>query len=249
MPISVVTEADVVEHIVASALAGQGGRVITPNLEHLRLYRENKGLRPMFEKAELVTADGMPLVWASRLQHTPLPQRVSGSALIYSLTEAAAKNGLSVYFLGGNPGAADKTAEILAEKNSGLKVAGTSCPFPGFDRDPRRMAALRDELVARDPRIVYIGLGFPKQEWLIEKLRAALPRAWFLGIGISFSFVCGEVKRAPLWMQRFGMEWLHRLMQEPERLARRYIIHGLPFAAQLFFAATAERFRRNKSRQ
>lgn len=246
MPLSIVTEPQVVDHIVRSALIKHGGWVITPNLDHLRLFRKNPALRPMFEAAELVTADGMPLVWASRLQRTPLPQRVSGSALIHSLTDAAAREGLSVFFLGGNPSAAERTAEQLRQNNPALTVAGTSCPPPGFDQDPQQIEAIRQQLLAAGPDIVFVGLGFPKQERLIEQLRASLPAAWFLGIGISFSFVSGEVKRAPLWMQRAGLEWLHRLIQEPGRLGKRYLVHGIPFAGRLLLASLISRFKRGR---
>lgn len=246
MPLSIVTEPQVVDHIVRSALGRHGGWVITPNLDHLRLFRKHPTLRPMFEAAELVTADGMPLVWASRLQRTPLPQRVSGSTLIHSLTEAAAREGLSVFFLGGNPSAAERTAEQLRRNNPALNVAGTSCPPPGFDQDPQQVEAIRQQLLAARPDIVFVGLGFPKQERLIEQLRASLPAAWFLGIGISFSFVSGEVKRAPLWMQRTGLEWLHRLIQEPGRLGKRYLVHGFPFAGRLLLASLISRFKPNR---
>lgn len=245
MPLSVVTEPEVVDHIVSANQAKRGGWVITPNLDHLRLFRKDPSLRGMFEAAELVTADGMPLVWASRLQRTPLPQRVSGSALIHSLTDAAAREGLSVFFLGGNPSAAERTAEQLRHNNPALKVAGTSCPPPGFDQDPQQVEAIRQQLLAARPDIVFVGLGFPKQERLIEQLRASLPAAWFLGIGISFSFVSGEVKRAPVWMQHAGLEWLHRLIQEPGRLGKRYLVHGIPFAGRLLLASLTSRFKRN----
>lgn len=173
--------------------------------------------------------------------------------MIYSLTAAAAEAGLSVFFLGGNPGAADRTAAILSERNSGLKVAGTLCPPIGFEKDEKQMEAIRSRLIATEPGIVYVGLGFPKQERLIQQLRADLPRAWFLGIGISFSFVSGEVKRAPIYMQRLGLEWFHRLTQEPGRLFKRYLVHGLPFAGRLFIRSIGDRYRaimrRRKSRE
>jgi N-acetylglucosaminyldiphosphoundecaprenol N-acetyl-beta-D-mannosaminyltransferase len=79
-----------------------------------------------------------------------------------------------------------------------------------------------------------VGLGSPKQERVISGLRACLPAAWWLGVGVSFSFVCNRVRRAPIWMQKLGLEWLHRLWQEPGRLARRYLVNGLPFAAIMF---------------
>jgi N-acetylglucosaminyldiphosphoundecaprenol N-acetyl-beta-D-mannosaminyltransferase len=124
-----------------------------------------------------------------------------------------------------------------------LKIAGTHCPPPGFEDDEREMGALTDKLRAAQPDIVYVGLGSPKQERLIARLRPLLPQSWWLGVGISFSFLCGQVRRAPPWMQKLGLEWLHRWIQEPGRLGRRYFLEGLPFAARLFTRALVNRLR------
>jgi len=243
MPLHVVTEAQVVEAIGSAAAAGVGGWVITPNLDQLRQYHRMPELREMYERASLVLADGMPLVWASRLQKTPLPERVPGSALISTLSAGAAAKGLSVFFLGGNPGAADGAARELAARYPGLKVAGTYCPPFGFEKDDAELGRIEQALANARPRIVFVGLGFPKQERLIDRVRHAAPTAWFLGIGVSFSFVTGEVRRAPKLAQRMGLEWLHRMIQEPGRLFKRYIIHDLPFAGRLFAHAMWARFR------
>jgi N-acetylglucosaminyldiphosphoundecaprenol N-acetyl-beta-D-mannosaminyltransferase len=106
---------------------------------------------------------------------------------------------------------------------------------------------LRNRLLASSPDVVFVALGSPKQERVIGELRSLLPAAWWLGIGISFSFVSGAVQRAPLWVQRLGLEWLHRLVQEPRRLARRYLVDGLPFAARLFANALVQRLRGTRS--
>ena len=98
------------------------------------------------------------------------------------------------------------------------------------------MGKMRDALAASEPDIVYVALGSPKQEQLIALLRAAVAAAWWLGVGISFSFVCGHVRRAPRWMQRIGIEWIHRLCQEPRRLFRRYFVVGVPFGMRLMCA-------------
>ena len=237
MPIDPITQQQAIEQVLSALSAGRGGWVITPNLDQLRLYCERPDLRDMYERASLVLPDGMPLLWASRLQDTPLPQRVAGSELIYTLTEAAAAAGRSIYFLGGNPGSAQGAADELARRYRGLRVAGTHCPPMGFEHRPEEMRAVEESLQATQPDIVYVGLGFPKQERLIAKVRDKLPGAWFLGIGISFSFVSGEIRRAPRWMQRTGMEWMHRMVQEPGRLFRRYIIEDMPFAAKLLWSA------------
>jgi N-acetylglucosaminyldiphosphoundecaprenol N-acetyl-beta-D-mannosaminyltransferase len=243
MPLHAVTEAQAVQLIVTAAESGAGGHVITPNLDQLRLYRQNPDLRDMYEQATLVLADGMPLVWASRLQRTPVPQRVPGSALILTLSAAAAQRGLSIFLLGGNPGAADGAIRELVARNPGLKIAGSYSPPFGFETDEAELRRIETHLTNSHPQIVFVGLGFPKQEHLIDRLRPVVPSAWFLGIGISFSFVSGQVRRAPHFMQAVGLEWLHRLIQEPGRLFKRYIVYDLPFAARLFAGALRARWR------
>jgi N-acetylglucosaminyldiphosphoundecaprenol N-acetyl-beta-D-mannosaminyltransferase len=243
MPIDPVTQRQAIDHVLDSLARGRGGTVITPNLDQLRLYHQRPELRPMYEHAGLVLADGMPLVWAGRLQATRLPERVAGSELIYTLSAAAASAGRSVFLLGGNPGAAEQAGRELARRYPGLRVVGTHCPPFGFEKDEAQMRAIRDALAAARPDIVFVGLGFPKQERLIETLAPLLPASWFLGVGVSFSFVSGEIRQAPRWVRRVGLEWVHRMVQEPGRLFKRYVVHDLPFAVRLFGNATARRFR------
>jgi len=248
LPLDAVTENEALSILEQRLARRQGTWVITPNLDILRQYCTNPSVRPFFEAAEsadLFLADGMPLIWASRLARTPLPERVPGSGLVLSLAQRAAQRGWSIFLLGGAPGAADRAAAVLQEKFPGIRIAGTCCPEVGFDKDPQKLAALRQQLVNARPDIVYMALGFPKQEFVTQYLRVALPETTFLGIGISLSFIAGEVKRAPAWIQRVGLEWVHRLVQEPRRLAKRYLVHDAPFALfKLFPAALAARFRR-----
>lgn len=244
MPLDPLTDREVVDHIERESLAGRGGWVITPNLEHLRRYRLTPGLRPMYESADLVVPDGMPLVWASRLQGDPLPERVAGSSLVWSLAQAAERSRLSLFLLGGNPGTAEQARESLLERYPCLLVAGTQCPAHGFERDATQLARVVEELETAKPDIVYVALSYPKQEQLIECIRARFPGTWFLGVGISLSFIAGDVPRAPRWMREAGMEWLHRVWHEPKRLYRRYLVDGLPFAAVLFSHAMRTRVAR-----
>ncbi|HEX7008615.1 MAG TPA: WecB/TagA/CpsF family glycosyltransferase [Phycisphaeraceae bacterium] len=245
-----VTEPQCVGWIMDQLAAGRGGWVITPNLDHLRrAQRDQEFRRWLLEEADLVVADGMPLVWASRLQGTPLPERVAGSSLVSTLAQAAAGAGRSLFLLGGSPGAAQAAAEVLRSRYPGLIIAGTACPPIGFENDPQQMDELRQMLKEAKPDIVYMALGSPKQERLIRLLRGEQPGAWWLGVGISLSFLCGQVRRAPRWMQRVGLEWLHRLVQEPRRLARRYLLDGIPFALYLLGGAALQRGRRLKARR
>ena len=233
MRLHAVTEAQAIGHILAELSAGRGGWVVTPNLDHLRRFRQDPQVRDLYATAGLSLADGMPLIWAARLHGTPLPGRVPGSGLIWSLSAAAAAAGRSMYLLGGDPGSADEAAKILRERHPNVRITGTDCPAMGFERSESAMRDLIDRVVKADPDIVYVALGSPKQEWLIGQIHQHLPRAWWIGVGISFSFVAGRVRRAPAWMQNTGLEWLHRLAQEPRRLAKRYLVQGLPFAARL----------------
>jgi len=241
LPVDPVTSEDAVDTVATELERGHGGWVITPNLDQLRTYRRRPELRKHFHDADLVLADGMPLVWASRLQATPLPERVAGSDLIWSLSREAAQRGASVYLVGGNPGSAEAAADVLQEAAPGLEVAGAHSPPMGFldDREERRRTEA--EVAEQEPDIVYVGLPLDKQVELIPPLRRRLPDAWFLGLGVSFSFVCGEVRRAPRWMRASGLEWIHRLGQEPKRLARRYLVDGLPFTVELFAHALRRR--------
>jgi N-acetylglucosaminyldiphosphoundecaprenol N-acetyl-beta-D-mannosaminyltransferase len=235
MEIDHVTESEAVAAIGESLSERRGGWVITPNLEHLRRFCKEPSLQRYFAQADLVLADGMPLVWASRLRGTPLPARVAGSDLIWSLSMEAARE------------AGWEAAQRLRERCPGLRIAGMVYPPHGFENDPAAMDHLIDTLEMGRPDIVYVGLGFPKQEAVIAHLRDHFPETWFLGIGISIGFVGGQVARAPQWMQRAGLEWLHRLGQEPRRLSRRYLVHGLPFAARLLMHGMVSRVGRGRT--
>jgi N-acetylglucosaminyldiphosphoundecaprenol N-acetyl-beta-D-mannosaminyltransferase len=248
--LNAIDESRAINYILDELEAGFGGFVITPNLDHLRRYIGDMSFGAMVAEADLVLADGMPLVWAARLQGTPLPARVAGSDLIWSLSQAAAARGRTIFMLGGAPGTADAAARALTEKIPGLNVAGTYCPPMRFEDDDAEIARIVERLQAHKPDIVYVALGSPKQEFLIDRIRRTLPQTWWLGVGISFSFVSGDVRRAPRWMQQTGLEWMHRLFQEPRRLFKRYVMLGLPFAASLLGGALVKgmssRFRGQK---
>lgn len=243
-----VTEAQAIDHVMSELAAGRGGWVLTPNLHILRMFATRPQYAAYASGSTLRVADGMPLIWASKLRGTPLPARVAGSELVWSLTARAAQEGRSVYFLGGNPGTADQSAERLRSRSPGLRVAGCECPPLGFENDPSYMAALERRLIEAAPDICYLGITPDKGDRVISRLRSLLPRTWFMGVGISFSYVAGEVKHAPTWLRKVGLEWFYRLCQEPRRLGRRYLIEGLPFAARLMGGAVIDRLRRRSDR-
>jgi len=192
----------------------------------------------------VTVADGMPLVWAARLQGDEVPERVAGSSMVALVAERAAVEQRSLYLLGGAPGAAARAAEILTGNLPALRVCGTSSPTLSLPPTPAELAPIREELQRLRPDILLVGLGSPKQEHLIQALRPLLPGCWMIGVGISFSFIAGDVRRAPRWMQKTGLEWVHRLAQEPKRLAHRYLVDDVPFAFSLFWHALRRRVAR-----
>jgi len=238
------TEAQVLDRIFHDLSTGTGGFVVTPNVDIVRQLRRGS-LQEITDRASLVVADGMPVVWASRLAARPLPARVSGSSLVRSLAGRAARTGRSVYLLGGAPGIAGRAADNLAAQLPTLRPVRWACPALGFENDPRQLAGIVEGLRAAAPDIVLVGLGFPKQEQLILRLHEQFPATWFVGCGGGLTMLAGAVDRAPGWAQRSGLEWAHRLAREPRRLARRYLVDDAPFAIGMLARAAASRFRRS----
>lgn len=248
-----ITEAEVVAIVRDALAAGRGGRVATPNIDILRQAQRDPEVRRFLDDADLVVADGMPLIWASRLGGTPLPERVAGSSLIWSLSQGLGRDRRSIFVIGGappSPGSgegesdgATRAADRLAAACPGLRVAGALCPPYGFERDRAAVADLCAKVAGAEPDLVFVGLGFPKQEQVIDRLRPDLPAAWFVGCGAAVNFVAGDVERAPRWMQRTGLEWAHRLGTEPRRLAGRYLRHDAPYALRLLAQAPVQRAR------
>ncbi|MEU4621588.1 WecB/TagA/CpsF family glycosyltransferase [Actinoplanes sp. NPDC023801] len=296
-----ITEDEVVAVVRESLAYGRGGRIITPNVDILRRASADPSVRRHLHDADLIVADGMPLIWASRLGGAPLPERVAGSSLIWSLSEGLGRDSRSIFVIGGTPAAAGaaksdparnrpagddaaangevegepagngaasgparsgaakknllgsgvakrsaaksvrdgaaRAAARLARECPGLRIAGTVSPPFGFEEDEATYADVCAKVVAAEPDMVFVGLGFPKQELVIERLRPQLPRAWFVGCGAAVNFVAGDVERAPRWMQRSGLEWAHRLGIEPRRLAGRYLRHDAPYALRLLARA------------
>jgi N-acetylglucosaminyldiphosphoundecaprenol N-acetyl-beta-D-mannosaminyltransferase len=242
LPIDPLTEDAATDELFSRLGQGEGGVVLTPNLDHLQRYAREPAVRGAYEDADLVLADGMPLVWASRLQGTPLPERVPGSDLVWTVSARAASEQASVFLLGGSPGVATAAGDRLAREFPGLRIAGCHFPDYGFLGRRDEVDQMLDLVMRAAPSVVFVGLPSPAAERTIELLRPRLPRTWFLGIGITLSFVAGDVKRAPRWTHRIGLEWLWRLIQEPRRLAGRYLLVDLPFAFRLVASALRHRY-------
>jgi N-acetylglucosaminyldiphosphoundecaprenol N-acetyl-beta-D-mannosaminyltransferase len=203
--------------------------VVTPNVDHIVKLQKDREFLEIYKQADIVLADGVPLLWAARLFGTPIKEKVSGSDLFPALCAHAAENRQSMFFLGGRQGVAEKAKEVLCEKHGTLKIVGTYSPPFGFERDPVENQKIVDMINAVTPDILCVGVGAPKQEKWIYANRDKLNVRISLGIGASFDFVAGTIQRAPVWMQKAGLEWFYRTIKEPRRLFRRYFVDALVF--------------------
>src|SRR5580698_7070699 len=164
---------------------------------------------------------GMPLVWISRLLGNPLKERVSGADMVPQLAELSAKKGYSIYLLGGRPGVAERATKVLQEMHPGVNIVGHHAP-PLADLERMDHGDTLDRIRAAKPDILLVAFGNPKQEKWIRMHAKRLGVPVSIGIGGSMDILIGNLRRAPEWMRRCGLEWLGRCMQEPARLLPRY---------------------------
>jgi N-acetylglucosaminyldiphosphoundecaprenol N-acetyl-beta-D-mannosaminyltransferase len=207
--------------------------VVTPNVHHIVRLQRDALFRQAYAGASLVLADGMPLVWASRSLGRPLKMRVTGADLLPCVCEMAASLDKSVFLLGARNGVAERAAYNLRRSYPGLQIAGTYSPPVGFEHDPAEEGRVMERINGAKPDVLAIGLGAPKQEVWIAAHRQELHFGVALCVGAAIDYAAQALKRAPHWMQQNGLEWLWRLMQEPRRLWRRYLVDGLAFAPLL----------------
>lgn len=237
-----VTVMDVLDHVTMSIQTdAPGGLILTVNTDIMRQLPANPDV---LEGSALVIADGMPLVWASRILGDPLPARVTGAELVPDLSARAADEGLKVFFFGAAPGVAKRASKQLREQDPRLQVVGSYSPEMGFDKTEAGAAEAVRLVAEARPDIVFVALGFPRQERIALQMLEALPKAWFIGCGGALDMAAGDIPRAHDLWQKLGAEWLHRLLQEPSRMAGRYLRHGVPYTIGLLGRSMASRLRR-----
>lgn len=205
--------------------------VVTANVDFLVQAHRDAEFSRILAGADLVLCDGTPLVWASRLLGRPLPERVAGSDLVPQLIKRAAEKKYRLFFLGAAPEAASLAAANVRAKYPNLHVDFYSPPFRPLDK--MNHDEIRERIRTARPDILFVAFGCPKAEkWMAMNLRL-LDVPVMIGVGGTIDFLAGRVKRAPVWMQRAGLEWAFRLAQEPRRLVRRYAIDFFYFSRVL----------------
>ncbi len=222
VPFDRVTLEQAVERIAGLVARRVPSYVITANLNYAMLHHRQPDMRPITAAASLILADGQPIVWRSRLTNNPLSERVAGSEMIYRLAETARDRGFRIYFLGGEPGVANRCASKLVQLYPGLQIAGIeSPPFRKLSNDEQTHQDARIRDAKTD--ILLVAFGQPKGErWIYENYRRlGVPVS--IQLGASFDFIAGTARRAPEIWQKIGMEWAYRMLSDPKRLAPRYL--------------------------
>jgi N-acetylglucosaminyldiphosphoundecaprenol N-acetyl-beta-D-mannosaminyltransferase len=230
-----VTMDETVHHITTlmSEPRSNSIHVVTLNAQFIQIARDDAEFASLIRGADLCVADGVSLVWACRSLGQPIPGRVNGTDLMVRLCEVAAERGRTVYFLGGRPGAAEAAARKLQQDFAGLEVVGIDCPPMGFMDNPEVAMDVSARIQQAAPDFLFVGLGAPKQEYWIRDNRGLSAKV-MVGVGGSFELVGGVTKRAPLMLQKTGLEWLWRLVMEPRRLWKRYLVGNSVFIVVVF---------------
>lgn len=205
--------------------------VVGPNAQLAVMAQKDARFASALQAADLAVPDGISVVMASRLLRAPVPERVPGGDLMERMCVESAHYGFRLFFLGGLPGAAVMAAVNLCEKYPGLQVCGTYCPPLGFEHNAAELRIIRDRINASEPDLVCVAFGAPKQEIWMQANRDELRAGALMAVGAALDTQSGLRRRAPLWMQSLGLEWLFRLAMEPRRMWRRYLIGNTQFIA------------------
>ena len=226
---------ETVEKLVQAIHAGERGVLCTVNVAILMMMRSDTRLQRFVESSRWTVADGQPLVWASHLRQQPLPERVTGIDLIDLLCARAAREHIGVYFLGADHNTVHTVADVLRRRHPGLDVRGCADGYFG----PAQAEARAKAVAQSGAELLFVAMGVPRQECFIEEQWLHLGARVVIGVGGSFDVIAGRRKRAPVAMQRAGLEWVYRLAQEPRRLFRRYLITNSQFVGLMSWNAIA----------
>jgi N-acetylglucosaminyldiphosphoundecaprenol N-acetyl-beta-D-mannosaminyltransferase len=216
--------------------------VVGPNAHLVTLAERDSRFAEAMQDADLVVPDGISVVFASRLLGFPIPERVTGGDLMERMCAEAARHGFRVFFLGGLPGAAAMAAHNLRNRYPGLAICGTYCPAPGFESDAAEIKRMMAAIADASPDLLCVAFGAPKQEIWMQENRGQLKVGAIMAVGAALDTQAGLRRRAPRWTQAIALEWLFRLLMEPRRLWRRYLIGNTRFILLVMRQWTRGRF-------
>ena len=205
--------------------SGQPHQHVVVNVDKLVKASRDQELRQIINDCALVNVDGMPVVWASRLLGKPLKERVAGVDLFESLMRRSAEKGWRVFLLGAREEVISGVKQIYQQKYPGLIVAG----YRNGYWKPEEEAGVVEQIRSAKADLLFVAISSPKKEQFLGRYQAEMKIPFAMGVGGTFDVAVGKVKRAPLWMQKVGLEWFYRFLQEPRRMFKRYFIDDMAF--------------------
>ncbi len=211
-----------VEGFIAS---GQPHQHVVVNVDKLVKASRDPELRRIINECALINVDGMPVVWAARLLGRPIKERVAGVDLFEALMRRAAEKGWRVFLLGAREEVVAGVKQAYAHKYRGLTIAGYRNGYWTPEEEP----AVVEQIAAARADLLFVAISSPKKEHFLGQYQARMKIPFAMGVGGTFDVAVGKVKRAPVWMQKSGLEWFYRFLQEPRRMFRRYFIEDMAF--------------------
>lgn len=243
-PLDAISFEEAVSRLEGAVRTGSRLVLAAGNVDQVMKARRDPAFADTLRQSDLVVADGVPLVWAAAILGEPVRGRVSGTDLVRRCAAISARTGRAVALVGGRPGVADRAAVELERANPGAVVRAMPTPMPLTDADSRAVA---EQIRRLGAAIVLVALGAPRQERWVQAYLGESGANVGMGVGSAFDIICGDQPRAPRWMCDHGLEWCHRMLLDPRRLARRYLIEDSPFLVHLAWAATIGRLWRRSA--
>ena len=200
------------------------------NADKINCLNDNQRLKEIVNGCEIINADGVSVIWASRKLGKPLKERVAGIDLMERLIALAEKSGYKVYFLGAKQNVVEQTVKVLTGRYPSLKIAG----FRNGYFSQNEWDSVASELKRSGTQLTFVGITSPLKEYLVDYLQRKGTQGVFMGVGGSFDVISGNIPRAPAWMQKAGLEWLFRVFQEPGRLWKRYLFGNTRFIIRVY---------------
>ena len=222
-----ITMKEAVEYIDEMIKTQKKGYIVTPNVDFIVRLESDKYFQRIVEHADLIVADGKPLLWIGKKLGTPIKEKISGSDLSPQVFTRAAEKGYSIFLLGGKKGVAEKAKVNMESKYKGIQIVGTYSPPFGFEKNADEIDYINNMINAVKPDILLVCLGSPKQETFIYQNNNKYDAIVSLAVGATIDFEAGNIKRAPKWISNIGMEWFYRFCKELKRLFKRYFIDDM----------------------
>ncbi len=208
--------------------------IVAANVDVIVKIENDEYLKKIVDNADIVVADGKPLLWISKWHGQPLRAKISGSDLVPLLCEMSDKKGYKIFLIGGKEGVAEQAKDRLEDKFPNIQIVGTYAPAFGFEKDERELNKINSMISDAKPDILIACFGCPKQEkWIYENITKYDAKVSICA-GATIDFLAGNIKRAPKWMREIGLEWFYRFLQEPKRMFRRYFVDDVMILKLLF---------------